>query len=406
MTSNTENGRIHRRTGNRIALLGVAILFGVALIITFALLNHQSNSAHPENVTSLTPARSGEQGGQRVGAGDSTPGPTATIPADAVAIVNDEIVDLRRASIALVSDRVMAQLLDQPMPDERDILERLINQELLLQAADAAGFRHARADLDARLSEFLAQRNIPRAALIKALAAQGVAMEDFTSYFGDLLVADAFSRQQAEENGLTPSAYIDQLQADARISYGPAAGPFLLQTASQTRKTPAATAAPQATPTSAPTPLAAETETADVGVSPGQTAPDFTLPLVNGETDALTLTDLQGRPVVLSFWTTWCPYCRRQTPVLVAGYQQRPDKGIQFIGIDVKDDRSKVASYIDEQDIPYPIVLDEKGEIAKEYEVKGFPTTYFLDSEGRIVAVKVGALTAEQLENYLQKISN
>ncbi len=405
MTSNTENGRIHRRTGNRIALLGVAILFGVALIITFALLNHQSNSAHPENVTSLTPARSGEQGGQRVGAGDSTPGPTATIPADAVAIVNDEIVDLRRASIALVSDRVMAQLLDQPMPDERDILERLINQELLLQAADAAGFRHARADLDARLSEFLAQRNIPRAALIKALAAQGVAMEDFTSYFGDLLVADAFSRQQAEENGLTPSAYIDQLQADARISYGPAAGVALWNAVgdradAQSSTKPPSTPAP--TPKAAsPAPPATPAASPD-GIASAEHAADFTLPLIQG--GEISLSELRGQPVVLSFWTTWCPYCRMQTPALVSAFQEYAGQGIQFVGINVKNSPTEVSSYMAENNMTFPVVLDEQGEVAALYRVRGFPTTFFIDSNGKIAAIKIGALTQETLEGYLQNL--
>ena len=405
MTLHAEESKTKKNAGNRIALLGVALIFGIVLIAAFMLLSRQSENARNVAVITPSPARTAINANQEQEAQPQQPREPAA-PLDAVAIVNDHAIDAATARVTLDSDRAMARLLKQPPPDESDILDRLINRELILQAAEAAGFSKSPAEIDEALAAFLARQQLSARALNEALAAEGISVDDFKTYFGDLITADAFSRAQAEKQGVAPSAYIDQLQADARISYGPAAGPFLLQTASQTRKTPAATAAPQATPTSAPTPIAAETETADVGVSPGQTAPDFTLPLVNGEMDALTLTDLQGRPVVLSFWTTWCPYCRRQTPVLVAGHQQRPDKDIQFIGIDVKDDRSKVASYIDEQGIPYPIVLDEKGEIAKEYEVKGFPTTYFLDSEGRIVAVKVGALTAEQLENYLQKISN
>ena len=133
-------------------------------------------------------------------------------------------------------------------------------------------------------------------------------------------------------------------------------------------------------------------------------APEFVLNTVNTISPTLTLADLQGKPAVLSFWTTWCPYCLRQTPVMVAAYSGVAAQGIEFVGIDVKEERSTVETYLAQHGIQYPILLDEDGAISAQYAVQGYPTTYFLDSTGRIVARNIGALTEEQLNTYLQML--
>ena len=412
MTIHAEEPKTKNNAGNRIALLGVALIFGIVLIAAFILLSRQSENAGDETATMPSPAPTAVNANQDKRASPQQAREIAASP-NAVAIVNDHVIDMATARVTLASDRAMARLLGQPTSDETDILERLINRELLLQAATAADFDKSPTEVDKALADFLARQNRTSQALQEALAAEGLSMDDFTSYFGDLLIADAFSRTQAEKNGMTPAAYIDQLQADARISYGPAAGVFLLEAASESKSAGKAAATPPAsTPetvvAASPTPVPpAASPAPEVGLSPGQTAPDFTLPLVNDpQKETLRLSDLRGGPVVLSFWTTWCPYCRVQTPVLVTAYQKYADQGVQLVGVDVKDDRSQVEAYLAEHGINYPVVLDAKGDAAKQYEVQGFPTTYFIDDAGRIVAVKVGALTPEQLEGYLQKLSD
>jgi thiol-disulfide isomerase/thioredoxin len=133
-------------------------------------------------------------------------------------------------------------------------------------------------------------------------------------------------------------------------------------------------------------------------------APEFALGAFNVVSPTLSLAELQGRPAVLVFWTTWCPYCLRQTPVMVEAYPRAAEAGIQFVGIDVQEERNTVATYLAQHQIEYPILLDEQGSIAAQYAVQGYPTTYFLDSDGRIVARNVGALTGEQLNTYLQTV--
>ncbi|MEZ4635743.1 MAG: TlpA disulfide reductase family protein [Caldilineaceae bacterium] len=154
--------------------------------------------------------------------------------------------------------------------------------------------------------------------------------------------------------------------------------------------------------TDAPTPTAAALEIR--GTAPGLLAPEFDLPrLADSETDAerLSFADLPGAPTVLSFWTTWCPYCRRQTPVLVDASSRYAN--VRFVGIDVKEDATLVRSYVEDNQIPYAIALDTDGAVAEEFMVRGFPTTYFLDAEGRVVARHVGQLTTELLDDYLNR---
>jgi len=140
------------------------------------------------------------------------------------------------------------------------------------------------------------------------------------------------------------------------------------------------------------------------GTGMGQYAPLFELPVLNHpEADSLSLENLAGKPTLLSFWTTWCGYCRRQTPVLVDAHT-RHGESVQFVGINVKEDQQQVENYAASNDIRYPIALDLDGQVAGRYGIAGFPTTYFLDKEGRIVARYVGSLSPEQVESYLQQL--
>ena len=120
--------------------------------------------------------------------------------------------------------------------------------------------------------------------------------------------------------------------------------------------------------------------------------------------EVLDLEQLAGKPVVLSFWTTWCPYCRAQTPILVAAHAAHAAQGIQFIGINVSEQQAQVRDYLGANGISYPIALDANGQVAGLYNVTGYPTTYFLDAEGRVVVRHLGQLTPEQLEVYMQTL--
>ena len=312
----------------------------------------------------------------------------AILPADdVVAQVNDQAITRQVLQVMQAADRAMSELLGQPLPVGDDVLDRLVNAELVRQTAQAAGFVLEEDQIDQQLQDFLVTRSKSMADLEPVLTVNDLSVDDFRAYFGQLLLVDQFSRTQAQAQGMTVSDYLRQLQGEARISFGSAAEDALVVHE-------AAPEAPTATPTR------------DVvrGTGTGQYAPLFELAALNyPATDLLSLEDLVGKPMLLSFWTTWCGYCGRQTPVLVDAHA-RHGEDVQFVGINVKEGQQQVQDYAASNDIRYPIALDFDGQVASRYGITGFPTTYFLDEEGRIVARYVGSLSPEQVESYLQKL--
>ena len=295
------------------------------------------------------------------------------------------------------------------------IVEQLINGELVLQAMGSTSSVGDGAQ--ETLTALLATYDRSADDLDELLAAAALDRKEFDRHFARLVTADAFARVQASDSGISVDEYVQALQQNAHISYGPLATQLL-----STKLDSSVDGSPAAQPTAAVT----ENEESDqsiaaMAVTPpavdakpvveesfgtqiGQLAPQFQLQSLTESAQPLTLDDLRGQPLVLSFWTTWCPYCLRQTPVLVAGYDQYADQGIAFVGIDVQEEASAVQSYVDQHGIQYPILLDRDGTVAAAFAVGGYPTTYFLDRDGRIVAKQVGTLSAEQLTQYIDQI--
>ncbi len=309
-------------------------------------------------------------------------------------------------------DAVMAGLAGQPPSAPGLVLEQWINGELVHQQALQAP--SSPVDSDEALAAFLARTGRSRAELDAALAAAQVPPAAFDAYWQRLILADQFVRAAADAQGIAATAVVRSLQQAARISFGATASSLFATPVAATPvvASPVAAAPVAAAVSEPPTAdaraadnAAGEAATAAVrGIETGMLAPEFVLGALNTVSPTLSLAELQGNPAVLVFWTTWCPYCLRQTPVLVEAYPRAAEAGIQFVGIDVQEDRNTVATYLAQHQIEYPILLDEQGSIAAQYAVQGYPTTYFLDSDGRIVARNVGALTGEQLSSYLEML--
>ncbi|MCX6045904.1 MAG: TlpA disulfide reductase family protein [Chloroflexi bacterium] len=293
----------------------------------------------------------------------------------------------RTLQIVLDADQAMALLLNMTIAvDHTAALERLINGELVRQAAQPTGFRLAEATIQQSLQAFLMANQKDDADLERALLGASVTRADFIDYFSRLLLIDRFVRKEATQRKITDAAYLQQLQQAAHISFGPAAASSLDGRVDIPRN---------------PNPAIA-TGTSTVAAS--DVVP-FALPLLNDTLNqTLTLNSLLGHPTVLSFWTTWCPYCKKQLPLLVAAQAQYAQQGIQFVGIAVKDSPASVQTYIAENQIRYPIPLDADGRVANTYNVHGFPTTLFLDAQGHVVARQIGALSAEKLREEIQQL--
>lgn len=138
---------------------------------------------------------------------------------------------------------------------------------------------------------------------------------------------------------------------------------------------------------------------------PGYRAPGFSLRTLDGE--SLSLSDLQGRTVVLNFWATWCPPCRAEMPAFQRLYARYADRGLTVIGVNATlgDDLAAVFAFRQQYHLTFPILLDETGQVNRRYRVTALPTTFFIDSRGIIRDVVVGGpLSEAAIEARLSEI--
>jgi len=116
-----------------------------------------------------------------------------------------------------------------------------------------------------------------------------------------------------------------------------------------------------------------------------ETAPDFTLQDLSGQD--ISLSDLQGKGVIIFFWATWCPHCRNALPILSREYQNMLDSDIVLLAINIRESKKLVESYAQRNSIDFPVLLDWDSEVASAYEVVGVPTIVLVSREGKIVSV-------------------
>lgn len=116
-----------------------------------------------------------------------------------------------------------------------------------------------------------------------------------------------------------------------------------------------------------------------------QPAPEFTLQNAAGE--AVSLSDYRGKVVVLHFWATWCPYCKRLQPGLDALLDDYQAQGLEVLGISFNEDADAKPQEVLKRRGSDFMTLVKGGRVAAMYQVRGTPTTFFIDRQGRLRAV-------------------
>jgi len=124
-----------------------------------------------------------------------------------------------------------------------------------------------------------------------------------------------------------------------------------------------------------------------IGLKRGQTAPDFMLIDVNG--NQVKLSSLRGKPVLLNFWSISCPPCRYEMPEIEAAYQKYRSQAA-FIGIAPADSAADVREFARARGYSWTFVTDPTNAVSFDYQVMYFPTTYFIDADGKVSSAIVG----------------
>jgi peroxiredoxin len=132
----------------------------------------------------------------------------------------------------------------------------------------------------------------------------------------------------------------------------------------------------------------------------GQLAPDFELTNLAEET--VHLSELRGQPVVLNFWATWCGPCAEEMPIFQKYVETYPE--MQLIAVNAGESLAKVQKFINSNEYTFNILMDPGEKVNWAYRITALPATYFLDGEGRIVAVQIGSMTEKQFQKYLKQI--
>ena len=131
----------------------------------------------------------------------------------------------------------------------------------------------------------------------------------------------------------------------------------------------------------------------------GSQAPEFSSHTVGGE--AVAISDLRGQVVLVNFWATWCGPCRLEMPALQSRFESTD---FALLAVNFDEAPEQVQAFVDELELSFPALLDPGGDIQRLYQVRGYPTTYFLDKEGMVQIQHIGFMNEDQLDGYLNQM--
>ena len=133
----------------------------------------------------------------------------------------------------------------------------------------------------------------------------------------------------------------------------------------------------------------------------GSAAPDFELQTLDGE--KMNLSSLLGHTVLINFWATWCGPCRTEMPAIESRFEAYQDQ-MTILAVNFDEPEDDVQSFAKELNLTFPILLDPGAKVQDLYRVRGYPTTFLVDSQGIIQVMHIGVMSEKQLDGYLKQI--
>lgn len=139
-----------------------------------------------------------------------------------------------------------------------------------------------------------------------------------------------------------------------------------------------------------------------IGITRGQIAPDFELQTLDGET--VRLSDYRGERVFINFWATWCPPCRAEMPDMQKIHEDGEGKVLAVNLTHTEKSPDDAGEFAEELGLSFPILLDSKGALSEQFNVVAYPTSYMIDSDGRIQFVAMGAMNYDMMRRELLRM--
>jgi cytochrome c biogenesis protein CcmG/thiol:disulfide interchange protein DsbE len=131
----------------------------------------------------------------------------------------------------------------------------------------------------------------------------------------------------------------------------------------------------------------------------GFPAPDFALPDLNGRLQRLS--DFRGKVVFLNVWATWCPPCRMEMPAMETLYRRLKGRDFVMLAVSQDDEGLKtVKPFVEKNGLTFPVLLDPKASVSGQYGVTGYPETFVIDREGKVVQHVIGPENWENDQSY------
>ncbi len=115
----------------------------------------------------------------------------------------------------------------------------------------------------------------------------------------------------------------------------------------------------------------------------GQTAPAFSLSDINGKIWRFP-EDLKGKVVTIRFWADWCKSCTEEMPVIEKVYNKYKDRGLVILAVHIGEERDSVVKFVNGIKILYPVLIDPRAGVTRQYGVTGLPITFIIDRNGII----------------------
>jgi thiol-disulfide isomerase/thioredoxin len=129
------------------------------------------------------------------------------------------------------------------------------------------------------------------------------------------------------------------------------------------------------------------------------------LPAADPDAFQRLLSQLEGTPVVVNFWGSWCPPCREEMPRLVAAHHEFGER-VQFLGVDILDSRADARAFMDEFGMTFPSVFDVSDAIKTSLGQFGQPVTVFFEADGTFSFAYTGSIPEDELHRHLKAIAS